>query len=86
MNDLHKFRFGSFEPSLKVGAYGEYRTREYNTRNFIYNWNASSNTMPENFRYMDIPALLSNGGNFGTDRLYLLEQMNMRNDYQCFRL
>lgn len=64
-----------------MGAYGEYRTREYNTRNFIYNWNASGNSMPQDFRHADIPTLLSDNANFGTDRLYLLEQMNMRNDY-----
>lgn len=81
INDKHVFQFGSFEPKLQMGAYTEYRTRKYNTREFIYNWNASSNAMPEGFRYMSIPELLSNTANFGLDKLYLLEQMNMRNDY-----
>lgn len=36
---------------------------------------------PKRFRYMSIPELLSNTANFGLDKLYLLEQMNMRNDY-----
>ncbi len=81
VNDTHKFKFGSFEPSLKVGAYGEYRTRSYKTRNFILNWDASSNNLPSGFRYMDIPELLSNSGNFGADKFYLLEDVNMTNDY-----
>ena len=36
-----------FEPSLQVGAYGEYRSREYRTRQFIYNWNMDSNTLTD---------------------------------------
>ena len=35
VNDKHHFKFGNFEPDLKVGVYGEYRSREYQTRNFI---------------------------------------------------
>ena len=46
INDKHHLKFGNFEPYLQVGAYGEYRSREYQTRNFIYNWNVSANNMP----------------------------------------
>ena len=35
VNDKHYFKFGNFEPDLLVGAYGEYRSREYQTRNCI---------------------------------------------------
>ena len=35
VNDKHHFKFGNFEPDLLVGAYGEYRSREYQTRNCI---------------------------------------------------
>ena len=38
INEKHDIHFGSFSPSLKIGAYGEYRSREYNTRQFIYTW------------------------------------------------
>jgi len=81
VNDHHDFRFGNWSPSLKFGAYGEYRTRKYRTRNFIYNWNVSDNTMPEGFRSMDMTELLSNSDYFGEDRLYLLEEVQMRNHY-----
>ena len=81
LSDEHLFSFGSFEPSLKVGAYGEYRTREYTTRNFIYNWNTSSNSLPDGFRQMDITELLSNSDYFGADGLYMLEDPQMRNNY-----
>lgn len=82
VNDKHHFKFGNFEPDLQVGAYGEYRSREYQTRNFIYNWNVSANNMPSDFRHSDIPTLLSNETNMGYDKLYLLEEKQMRNNYR----
>lgn len=82
VNDKHDFQFGSWLPSLKIGAYGEYRTRKYNTRNFIYNWNAQDNTLPDGFRKNDLPEMLSDEAYFGADRLYLLEEMHMRDNYK----
>ena len=82
INDKHHFKFGNFEPDLQVGAYGEYRSREYQTRNFIYNWNVSDNNMPSDFRHSDIPTLLSSEANMGYDKLYLLEEKQMRNNYR----
>lgn len=82
VNGKHHFKFGNFEPNLQVGAYGEYRSREYQTRNFIYNWNVSDNNMPSDFRYSDIPTLLSSEANMGYDKLYLLEEKQMRNNYR----
>ena len=67
---------------LAGGAYGEYRSREYQTRNFIYNWNVSDNNMPSDFRHSDIPTLLSSEANMGYDKLYLLEEKQMRNNYR----
>lgn len=82
VNDKHDFKFGSFTPSLKFGAYGEYRTRKYTTRDFIYNWNAASNTLPDGFRQNDLSEMLSDESYFGADRLYLLEEQHMRNNYK----
>ncbi len=82
INDKHHFRFGSFEPDLQVGAYGEYRSREYLTRSFIYNWNAANNQMPADFRHSDIPTLISDEANMGYDKLYLLEEKHMTNNYR----
>ena len=82
VNDKHHFKFGKFEPDLQVGAYGEYRSREYQTRNFIYNWNVSANNMPSDFRHSHIPTLLSSEANMGYDKLYLLEEKQMRNNYR----
>ena len=82
VNDKHHFKFGNFEPDLQVGAYGEYRSRQYQTRNFIYNWNVSDNKMPSDFRHSDLPTLLSDEANMGYDKLYLLEEKQMRNNYR----
>ena len=82
VNDRHDFAFGSWKPILKLGAYGEYRTREYKTREFIYNWEPENNTLPSDFRKSDIPTLLSDATNFGADKLYLLEEPNRRDDYK----
>ena len=80
-NEKHDFKFGSFEPSLKLGGYGEYRSRKYKTRQFIYSWDMEENTLPADFRKMDMTELLSNSDYFGNDKLYLLEEQCMRNNY-----
>lgn len=82
VNDSHKFSVLGLQPTLKAGAYAEYRIRKYTTRDFIYNWNASSHSLPSGFRHMDIPVLLSNSQYFGEDGLYLLEQVQWRNNYR----
>lgn len=81
VNDEHQFKFGQWAPKLKAGLYGEYRTRSYTTRNFLYWYSAASNTLPSGFRGMDMTALLSDEANFGADKLYLLEDVNKINDY-----
>lgn len=78
----HTFTFGKFRPTLRAGAYGEYRTREYDTRSFIYNWNMASNTLPSGFRKMNMPDLLSNAEYYGADKLYMIEQVRWRNNYR----
>ncbi len=82
VNDKHDFDFNGWKSTLKVGAYGEYRSREYQTREFIYNWEPGNNSLPSDFRKQDIPSLLSNADNFGADKLYLLEEPNRRDDYK----
>ncbi len=82
VNEAHSFAFGSFEPTLKVGAYGEYRTREYVTRDLFYNWEPSNiGLLPSDFRTMDMCELLSNESYFGEGGLYLLDEPHRRNNY-----
>ncbi len=82
VNEKHQLHFGDWKPSLQVGAYGEYRTRQYDTKYFFYQWNPSDNTLPSDFQHSDITALLSDDANIGVDRLSIIEQMQKRNDYR----
>ena len=82
INEKHDFHFGSFEPSLKIGAYGEYRTREYKTRQFLYTWDPQNNDLPDGFRRMDMTELLSNEKYLGGNGLNILEDLVMRNNYK----
>lgn len=82
VNDKHKFKFGEWSPELLFGGYGEYRTREYLTRSFYYQWNPSDNTLPADFKRMDITKLLGSADYMGAEGLYLFEQQQMRNNYR----
>ncbi len=82
VNDKHQFHFGSWQSSLQAGGYGEYRTREYLTRSFYYQWNPGDNSLPQDFQHSDITQLLSDEANMGADKLYLFEQQQMRNNYR----
>ena len=82
INDKHTFDFSGWTPSLQVGGYGEYRTRQYQTRSFYYQWNPAANTLPTDFQHMDITQLLSDEQYMGADKLYIFEQQQMRNNYR----
>ncbi len=81
VNNKTALKINSWTPSLKYGAYGEYRTRDYMAREFIYHWDASDNTLPNGFRHMDIPTLLSDADNLGDKGMDVLEQVRWRNNY-----
>lgn len=81
-SDTHAFHIGRIDPTVQVGVYGEWRTRSYKTREFIYNWEPSNlSLLPADFRTMDMTTLLSSEAYFGEGGLYLLEQPKMTNDY-----
>ncbi len=82
INDKQNFTLLDAEAYVKGGLYAEYRTRRYTTRNFIYNWNVYDNTLPAGFRQMNVPELLGNEEYLGEDRLHLLEQQRMRDNYR----
>ncbi len=81
-NYRHDFRFGTFEPTLKAGLYGEYRTRTYRTRQFQYGWQPD-NTLPQGFLFdEDVPNNVLVDVNYGPDKLYLYEEVNYLNNYE----
>lgn len=71
-----------WEPTLKAGFFLERRSRDYFTRNFIYNWNYANNNLPEGFTHMDIATELLQPENYGADKLYMLEEVKWRNNYE----
>ena len=72
---------GRVRPELLTGAYGEWRTRSYSTRSFVYAWDPADNTLPSGFRYSDLPTQLMRDANYGDKGLYLLDDTRMTNDY-----
>ena len=82
VNDRQNFTLMGRDAYVKGGVYAEYRSRKYNTRNFIYNWNVYDNTLPEGFRRFDMPTLLSTEEYLAEDRLHMLEQLRMRDNYR----
>lgn len=82
----YRYRFESitrrFHPELLTGAYAEYRTRNYRTRSFIYQWNPVNNTLPQGFQYLDLPTQLFTEANYGDTGLYLIDDTKLRNNYE----
>lgn len=80
-NYRRDFSFGGFEPSLKAGAYGEYRTRTYRAREFQYGWQPENN-LPSGFMFFDdVQNDVLTDSNYGADKLYLYEEVNWLNNY-----
>lgn len=83
VNDKQILEFSNWKPELKFGAYGEYRYRNYLTRDLFYQWHPQQHAkLPDNFRTMPIEDLLSEEQYMGADGIYMLEDRKRRNDYQ----
>lgn len=81
-NYSHTFNWGSIEPMLKAGIYGEYRTRSYDTREFQYGWQPDNN-LPAGFMFdPDVRSNILQDANYGPDKLYLYEEVNYLNNYK----
>lgn len=82
VNYRHDFQFRNIEPTLKTGLYGEYRTRTYNTRQFQYGWDPD-NALPDRFEFdTDVVNNVLIDSNYGTDKLYMQEEVNYMNNYE----
>lgn len=83
LNYHYRFRMNNDRTALlKGGFYGEYRNRDYLTRNFYYNWEGV-NGLPEGFRYFNIPNQLMNPDNYGENKIYLIEKPKWTNNYSA---
>lgn len=70
----------SFAPELKVGLYGEYRTRDYRTRAYFYRFDTDN--LPADFAYGDVIDDILQDGNYGADKLYIYDDSDNRNSYK----
>lgn len=77
----HDFDFNGFKPSLKMGLYGEHKSRKYDTRLFTYAW--ANGQLPQQMRQLDVPTRLLTNENYGPQALYLLEQVDWTNNYEA---
>lgn len=75
----HDFDLGSIKPTLKTGAYAQYRDRKYTTRNFYYRW--KNETFPADFPYRDPVGKILIPENYGSDKLYIYEDTDNRDSY-----
>lgn len=83
VNYTGNFHFGEFSPMLKAGVYGEYRTRDYNTRQFQYGWDPDNN-LPNGWMFNpNITDEILIDENYGPDKLYLYEEVNFLNNYKA---
>lgn len=70
-------------PTLKAGAYAEYRTRDYRTRDFYYTWDPYLTTLPGGFQFTDQITDIMQPDNYGADKLYMKEEVNYTNNYKA---
>ncbi|MDO4462452.1 MAG: TonB-dependent receptor [Bacteroidia bacterium] len=77
----HTFEIDGWKPVLKIGAYGEHRSREYQTRFFTYAW--PNGQLPQQMRDLDVATKLLINDNYGKNGLYLLEQVDWSNNYEA---
>ncbi len=81
-NYRHEFGSNEIKPTLKAGFYGEYRTRDYRTRQFQYAWDPT-NSLPTGFQFdEDVPGNVLVDSNYGVDKLYMQEEVNYMNNYE----
>ncbi len=69
----------SITSTLKGGFYGEYKVKDYNTRDFDYLYN--ENYFPYSFRFGDVVNDILIPENFGAGRLYINESTNNVDSY-----
>ena len=65
---------------LKGGVYGEFRSREYKNREFLYRFNQLN--LPSDFVYRDVISEILTKSNYGSNMLYIYEDTDNRDSYK----
>ncbi|MEG1617494.1 MAG: TonB-dependent receptor [Bacteroidales bacterium] len=79
LNYRKDFELFGLKPAIKTGAYGEYRTRNYDTRSLYYRWNSFN--LSDDFSYGNVLDEILTDSNYGSDKLYLYDDTDNRNSY-----
>lgn len=66
--------------TLKAGVYGEYKKRDYNTRDFNYLYD--ENYFPYSFRFGDVINDILQTDNYGIGKLYIQEETSNIDSYE----
>ena len=73
----------SFQPILKAGVYAEYKNREYNTRNFLYKWDAYNNSLPAGFGSLTAEEIFTDQYIGAPDKLHIQEDTKNTDNYKA---
>ncbi len=81
-NLVHTFnKGGDFAPELRTGLYGEYKTRQYDTRAFKYKWNTEQN-LPDGFAALPTEQIMV-PGNMGIDKIHVQDESLNGDNYSA---
>jgi hypothetical protein len=75
---------GDVESEIRAGLYGEFRSREYTNRQFLYRFNQYN--LPSDFVYGDVINEILRESNYGSDKLYIYEDTDNRDSYKARNL
>lgn len=67
---------------LRAGLYGEYKTRRYDTRDFIYKWDNSNNDLPDGFTSLPTDQIFS-PEHLGTGKLTIQDNTDNTDNYSA---
>ena len=72
----------NFKPALKTGLYGEYRTRDFNNREFVYRYDRLNYEEREQYLILPFEQMLEEQ-HLGADKVYIDEVTRKTNDYSA---
>jgi outer membrane receptor for ferrienterochelin and colicin len=81
-NYEYQATFNSWKPTLKTGMYAEYKNRDFSARNFVYDFNMMSGTLPHNYKYLPIEEMFADEY-IKADGVVLKESTNKSDSYNA---
>jgi hypothetical protein len=84
INYNHLFKLEKITIGIKTGVYSEFKTRDFNARNFTYKKNIENN-LPQDYFYYPYPQMFELQY-LNPDGFYLVENTGKSDSYNSFRL